>query len=64
MINIKNISKKEPIYDDFIKLFNDIEGFKYIETFDMKIAKKNYGMAKGVGDIKNSEPIMVFKKIK
>ena len=27
MINIKNISKKEPCYDDFINIFNLIQGF-------------------------------------
>lgn len=65
MINIKNISKKAPIYDDFIKIFNSIEGFEFVEVFDMKIAsKKNYGMAENRGDIPNAEPVMVFKKVK
>lgn len=66
MINIKNISKKECCYDDFFKAFNDIEGFEYVETFDMAIPKKQYGMqynnAKGV--IENKEPIMCFRKVK
>ena len=66
MINIKNISKKEPCYDDFINIFNLIQGFEYIETFDMEFSKKQYGMnynnEKGV--ISNKEPVMCFKKVK
>lgn len=63
MINIKNISKEETCFDDFFKAFESIYRFKYVETFDMKIVKKNYGMAAGVGDIKNCEPIMCFRKV-
>ena len=66
MINIKNISKKEPCYDDFINIFNLIQGFEYIETFDMEFSKKQYGMnynnEKGV--ISNKEPVMCFRKVK
>lgn len=64
MINIKNINKKETCFDDFFNAFKNISGFEYVETFDMKIKKKNYGMAEGKGDIKNSEPIMCFRKVK
>ena len=66
MINIKNINKKETCYDDFFKAFEFISGFEYIETFNMEIVQKQYGMqynnTKGV--IKNQEPVMVFKKVK
>lgn len=66
MINIKNINKKETCFDDFFNAFSSNEGFEYIETFDMEIPKKQYGMQynneKGV--IKNKEPVMVFRKVK
>lgn len=65
MINIKNLNKKETCFDDFFRAFDCINGFRYVETFDLKIAKKQYGKQwdneKGV--IKNAEPIMVFQKI-
>ena len=66
MINIKNITKKETCFDDYFKAFGYINGFEYVETFDLKISKKQYGKQyndeKGV--INNTEPIMVFKKVK
>lgn len=66
MINIKNINKKETCFDDFFKAFKYINGFEYVETFDLKIKKKQYGKQynneKGVID--NTEPVMVFKKVK
>lgn len=66
MINIKNLNKKEKCFDDFFNILNNIDGFEFVETFDMKISKKQYGLrfenTKGV--IKNSEPIMCFKKVK
>lgn len=62
MINIKNLNKKETCFDDFFKTFKSIDGFEYVETFDMEITKKNYGMAAGNSDIKNSEPVMCFRK--
>lgn len=66
MINIKNLSKKETCFDDFFRAFSMVTGFEYVETFDMTILKKQYGMAYNneKGEIKNKEPIMVFKKIK
>ena len=63
-IGIKNINKKETCFNDFFRAFESIDGFEYIETFDMQITKKNYGMADGVADIKNSEPVMSFRKVK
>lgn len=66
MINIKNINRKEPCYDDFMNIFNSISGFEYVETFDMEFSKKQYGMnynnTKGV--IENKEPVMCFRKVK
>lgn len=64
MINIKNLNKKYPLFDDFYNAFSKIDGLNFIETFDMKISsKKNYGM--GIKcEIPISEPVMVFKKIK
>ena len=64
MINIKNLSKKETCFDDFFKAFEDIDCMEYIETFDLTIIKKQYGKQYNniKGEIKNSEPIMVFRK--
>lgn len=66
MINIKNISKNYPCYDDFFKAFDSINGFECVEEIDMTLTKKQYGKQwdnkKGV--INNKEPIMVFQKIK
>ena len=66
MINIKNINKSNPCYDDFFKAFSSIDGFEFVEELDMSFNKKQYGKQyndeKGV--IKNSEPIMVFRKVK
>lgn len=66
MINIKNINKKETCYDDFFKAFQSISGFEYVETFDMEIIKKQYGMQYNnqKGNIENKEPIMCFRKVK
>ena len=70
MINIKNLTrgKKEPLFDDWFKIFNEHKGFEFIEVFEMEHqSKKNYFMNttytkenyKGF-----KEPIMVFRKIK
>lgn len=66
MINIKNISKKYMLYDDFFDIFINIDGMEYVETFFLEINKKQYGMKfkNERGMIDNTEPIMVFKKIK
>ena len=66
MINIKNLNKKETCFDDFFGAFNAIPYMEYVETFDLTFGKKQYGKQynneKGV--INNTEPIMVFKKVK
>lgn len=66
MINVKNLTKSNPCYDDFFKAFSNITGFEFIENLDLSIIKKQYGKQwdnkKGV--ISNKEPIMVFRKVK
>ena len=66
MINIKNLSKSNPCFDDFKQAFEEIDGFGFVEVFDMTIKKKQYGMNynNDKGNINNKEPVMVFKKIK
>ncbi len=68
MINIKNLTRdgKQPLFDDWFKIFESISGFKHVETFEMAHqSKKNYIMntnydASAYKGFK--EPIMVFKK--
>lgn len=66
MINIKNLNKKEPLYDSYFNAFSSIDGFEYVETFDLNITKKQYGLQfnNEKGEIKNQEPIMCFRKVK
>lgn len=63
MVNIKNLNTKETCFDDFFEAFESV-GFEFVEVFDMKIAKKQYGMQYNnkKGEIKNKEPVMVFRK--
>jgi len=70
MINIKNLTrgKKEPLFDDWFKVFEEISGFEFVEIFEMEHqAKKNYTMncnyeKEAYQGFK--EPIMVFRKVK
>lgn len=68
MINIKNMTygKKEPLFDDWFKIFSSINGFELVEVFEMKLqSKKNYSMNTNYSEkqyIGFKEPIMVFKK--
>lgn len=70
MINIKNLTrgKKEPLFDDWFKIFESIDGFEFVEVFEMAHqAKKHY--YKNTTYDKDTykgfkEPIMVFKKVK
>ena len=66
MINIKDINNKHTCFQDFFNAFNDIDGFEFVEIFDMSISQKQYGMRynNNKGVIKNTEPVMVFKKTK
>lgn len=63
MMNIKNLPKY-PLYDDVKEAFGFVDGFVFVESFDMKLpSAKNYGMA-GNCTIPKAEPVMVFKKIR
>ena len=70
MINIKNLTRggKEPLYDDWFNAFSKIDGFRFVETFEMNIqSKKNYTMNTNYSPDRYKgfkEPIMVFQKIK
>lgn len=70
MINIKNLTRdgKQPLYDDWFRIFSNQTGFQFVETFEMNIqSKKNYIMNTNYTPDKYKgfkEPIMVFKKIK
>lgn len=70
MINIKNLtrSKKEPLFDDWFKIFESIDGFEFHEIFEMEHqSKKNYTMNTNYSKEAYQgfkEPIMCFKKIR
>lgn len=69
MINIKNLThgKRYPLFDDWFKIFESIEGFEFVEIFEMQHqAKKNYTMNSNYSKEQYKgfkEPVMVFKKI-
>lgn len=72
MINIKNLNSKgkEPLFDDWFKIFSNHSGFEFVEIFEMNHqTKKHYteyynsiGMNQEYNGFK--EPIMVFRKVK
>lgn len=70
MINIKNLTrgKKEPLFDDWFRIFSEHGGFEFVEIFEMKHqSKKNYWMNTNYDKDTYKgfkEPIMVFRKIK
>lgn len=70
MINIKNLTrgKKEPLFDDWLRIFNEHSGFEFVEIFEMEHqAKKHYTMNTNYEKEKYTgfkEPIMVFRKVK
>ena len=70
MINIKNLTrgKKEPLFDDWFKMFQEHGGFELVEIFEMEHqAKKNYFMNTTYDKETYQgfkEPIMVFRKVK
>ena len=70
MINIKNLTrgKKEPLFDDWFRLFNEHGGFELIEVFEMEHqAKKNYFMNTTYDKETYQgfkEPIMAFRKVR
>lgn len=69
MINIKNLTRgrKEPLFDDWFKIFNEHEGFEFVEVFEMEHqAKKNYTMNTNYREEAYQgfkEPIMSFRKV-
>ena len=71
MINIKNLThgRKELLFDDWFKIFNEHSGFEFVEIFEMNHqAKRNYTMDYNYRTRENyqgfKEPIMVFRKVK
>lgn len=70
MINIKNLTRggKEPLFDDWFRLFNEHGGFKLVEIFEMKHqSAKNYWMNTNYDKETYKgfkEPIMSFRKVK
>ena len=70
MINIKNLTRggKEPLFDDWFRLFNEHGGFEFVEIFEMKHqSAKNYWMNTNYDKETYKgfkEPIMSFRKVK
>lgn len=70
MINIKNMTngKKLNLFDDWLELFKQHEGFEFVEIFNMEQTSKkvvglyaNYDKSKA--NNQNIEPVMVFRKV-
>jgi DNA modification methylase len=57
MINIKNLSKKEPIFDDFVKTFLEL-GMKRLPDEHLHISSKSWNNEETF-----LEPVMVFQKV-
>lgn len=72
MINIKNLNSKgkEPLFDDWFKIFLEHKGFEFVEIFEMNHQSKKhyteYYNSIGVSQeyIGFKEPVMVFRKVK
>ena len=64
MINIKNMVSrgKKPLYDDFMRVFQMIHGFEYIETFTMEHQHKRT-LKQGMNYVGFQEPVMAYKKV-
>ena len=69
MINIKNLTRdgKQPLFDDWGKMFKNHGGFKFIEIFEMKHqSAKNYHMNTNYDKSAYKgfkEPIMSWRKV-
>ena len=70
MINIKNMTngKKLNLFDDWLELFKQHDGFELVEIFNMEQTSKkvvglyaNYDTNKAKNQ--NVEPVMVFRKV-
>lgn len=70
MINIKNMTNlgKQKLFDDFFNIFQSINGFEFVEIFEMEHqSKKNFIMNCNYTEEQYKgfkEPIMAFKKVK
>lgn len=68
-INIKNMTsgKKHKLFDDWFRILSETSGLEFVETLDIKQNSKREYKGKhftGVsGDMGQTEPVMVFKKI-
>lgn len=64
MINIKNLTDAEHLFDDWFKVFERVvKGFEFVETFNLKFRQAKRNNAKGNFE-KYSEPVMSFRKVK
>lgn len=69
MVNIKNLTRggKEPLFDDWFKLFKMHGGFEFVEIFEMKHqGAKNYWMNTNYDKETYKgfkEPVMSFRKV-
>ena len=69
MINIKNMTsgKKLPLFDDWFKIFKDIDGFEFVEVFEINHqSKRNVTMNTTYTEEQYKgfkEPVMVFRKV-
>ena len=59
MINIKNMTKSKPAFDDFVRAFMRIKGFERMPDYKYS-PKRRKSFEK---TLNYSEPIMVFKKV-
>lgn len=71
MINIKNLNSKgrEPLFDDWFKIFSEHDGFEFVEVFEINHQAKKHYTNGNCGyteeDYKGfKEPVMVFRKVR
>ena len=70
MINIKNLTRggKEPLFDDWFRIFSEYDGFEFVEVFEINHqSKKNFTMNCNYSVDQYhgfKEPVMVFRKVK
>lgn len=70
MINIKNLNSKgkQPLFDDWFKIFKAHKGFELVEVFEMyHQAKRNFTNDESRCPVESytgfKEPVMVFRKV-
>lgn len=70
MINIKNMTsgKKYKLFDDWLNIFENIDGFEFVEIFEIKHqSKRNITMNTTYTENEYKgfkEPVMVFRKVR